>query len=94
MAFNLIVGDKEFGPHRYNPREMTDILTNTYNIPCVPIVAEDMILLPTIDDMLEFATGDSVVEPGTLREGLVFRTYDGVRSFKSVSNEYLIEKGE
>ncbi len=93
-AFNLIVGDKNRVAKRYNSIEMTEILTNTYNIPCVPIIAEDMTLLPTIDDMLNFATGESILEPGTLREGLVFRTYDGVRSFKAVSNQYLIEKGE
>ncbi len=94
MAFNLIVGDKDGVTKRYNSIEMTEILKNTYNIPCVPIIATDMELLPTIDDMLNFATGDSVVEPGTLREGLVFRTYDGVRSFKAVSNEYLLSKSE
>ena len=29
-----------------------------------------------------------------LREGLVYRSLDGVRSFKNVSNKYLLKRGE
>lgn len=89
-AFNLIYGDKEFGPHRLNPREMTDVL-NKYNIPCVPILDEHFKLPNTIDEMVEYAAGDSVVD-GDYREGVVLRTYDGVNSFKAVSNVYLTSK--
>ena len=93
-AFNLIVFDKEMDTaRRFNSIEMTEYLSK-YNIPCVPIVAANILLLPTIEDELNFATGESALEPGTLREGLVFRTYDGINSFKAVSNEYLIQKGE
>lgn len=93
MAFNLIYGDKEFGPKRCNPREMTDKLTE-YNIPCVPILDEAFQLPNSIDEMVAYADGYSVIEPNTLREGVVLRTTDGVNSFKSVSNAYLLEKGE
>ena len=48
----------------------------------------------TIDEMVTYADGESVVDKGTIREGVVLRTSDGVRSFKAVSNAYLIEKGE
>jgi len=89
-AFNLIYGDKEFGPRRLNPREMTDVL-NKYNIPCVPILDEHFKLPNTIDEMIEYAAGDSVVD-GDYREGVVLRTYDGVNSFKAVSNVYLTSK--
>ena len=89
-AFNLIYGDKEFGPRRLNPREMTDVL-NKYNIPCVPILDEHFKLPNTIDEMVEYAAGDSVVD-GDYREGVVLRTYDGVNSFKAVSNVYLTSK--
>lgn len=92
MAFNLIYGDKEFGAKRLNPREMADTLSK-YNIPCVPILDEHFKLLDTIDEMIEYADGNSVID-GDYREGVVLRTYDATDSFKAVSNTYLINKGE
>ena len=92
-AFNLIYGDKEFGHRRLNPREMTNKLSE-YNIPCVPILDEHFKLPSTIDEMISYADGQSVVDSNSIREGVVLRTYDGVNSFKAVSNKYLIEKGE
>ena len=92
MAFNLIYGDKEFGAKRLNPREMADTLSK-YNIPCVPILDEHFKLLDTIDEMIEYADGNSVID-GDYREGIVLRTYDAIDSFKAVSNTYLINKGE
>ena len=88
MAFNLIYGDKEFGAKRLNPREMADTLSK-YNIPCVPILDEHFKLLNTIDEMIEYADGNSVID-GDYREGIVLRTYDATDSFKAVSNTYLI----
>lgn len=92
MAFNLIYGDKEFGAKRLNPREMADTLSK-YNIPCVPILDEHFKLLDTIDEMIEYADGNSIID-GDYREGIVLRTYDATDSFKAVSNTYLINKGE
>ena len=95
MAFNLIFGYTLDGHTvRMNPREMTNILVNTYNIPCVPILDEHFKLPNTIEEMVIYADGVSVVDPGTIREGVVLRTADGINSFKAVSNKYLIEKGE
>ena len=91
-AFNLILGDKR-GARRLNPIEMTNILKNVYNIPCVPIVDYSFKLPQTIDEMVEYADGESVLD-GSAREGVVLRTIDGVNSFKAVSNNYLLEKGE
>lgn len=88
MAFNLIIGFKEGPTKRFNPREMTDILEK-YNIPCVPIVSEHFILPDTVDELLKIATGKSAIDGG-MREGLVFRSYDGTNSFKAVSNEFLL----
>ena len=88
MAFNLIIGFKEGLTKRFNPREMTDILEK-YNIPCVPIVSEHFILPDTVDELLKMATGKSAIDGG-MREGLVFRSYDGANSFKAVSNEFLL----
>ena len=92
-AFNLIFGYKDGTTKRLNPREMTEILTNTYNIPCVPILNEHFKLPNSIDEMVAYADGDSVID-GDYREGVVLRTIDGINSFKAVSNTYLINKGE
>ena len=89
MAFNLIFGYKDGRVERLNPIDMTSILVNTYNIPCVPVL--DTIILPeTMDEMIEYANGKSLVDGG-MREGVVLRTLDGVESFKSVSNDFLIK---
>lgn len=90
-AFNLIFGYKDGTTKRLNPREMTEILTNTYNIPCVPILDEHFKLLNSIDEMVAYADGNSVID-GDYREGVVLRTADGVNSFKAVSNYYLCSK--
>lgn len=89
MAFNLIFGYKDGRVERLNSIEMTTILKNIYNIPCVPIL--DTISLPeTMDEMIKYADGNSVIDGG-MREGVVLRTLDGVESFKSVSNDFLIK---
>lgn len=89
-AFNLIFGHKDGRVERLNPREMTDWL-DLYQIPCVPILDEHFRLPNTIDEMVAYADGDSTVD-GDYREGVVLRTYDGINSFKAVSNFYLTSK--
>lgn len=88
MAFNLIYG-KGTEKVRYNPCEMTYIL-QVYGIPCVPILDIDFKLPQTIDEMIAYADGNSEIDGG-MREGVVLRTTDGVQSFKSVSNDFLIK---
>lgn len=89
MAFNLILGYEDGHTERMNPREMTDFLAE-YGIPCVPIVDEHFKIPATCDELLNIATGISAVDGG-MREGLVFRSYDGAKSFKAVSNEFLLK---
>lgn len=88
MAFNLIYGYKD-GARRLNPIEMTHILTE-YGVPCVPIVAEIFKLPQNCDTLLLMATGESMLDDHE-REGLVFRDKKGERSFKAVSNEFLVK---
>lgn len=88
MAFNLIFGFKDGTSRRYNPIEMTKVLKQ-YNIPCVPIVDTQFKIPSTCDELLKIAEGKSKID-GKEREGLVFRTYDGVESFKAVSNPFLL----
>lgn len=89
MAFNLIVGFKDGEVKRFNPSVMTTILTD-YGIPCIPIVNAYFILPDTVDELLAIATDKSAIDGG-MREGLVFRDANGERSFKAVSNEFLLK---
>ena len=89
MAFNLIYGCKDGHTKRFNPSAMTSIL-KAYNIPCVPIVDESFVMPDTVEELLEIATDKSKVDGG-MREGLVFRSSDGTKSFKAVSNEFLMK---
>jgi len=86
MAFNFI--DSKRG--RWNSIDMKSYLEYSNGIPCVPILKKDYILPDTVEELLEYATGESKLDSG-MREGIVFRSHDGTRSFKAVSNEYLIK---
>ena len=85
MAFNLIMSHAG----RWNTVDMEELLKK-YNIPCVPIVDNNFILPDTVEELLDYATGNSVVD-GKMREGIVFRSLDGSQSFKAVSNEFLLK---
>lgn len=85
-AFNLIVDGK-----RYGSIEGKKILAE-YGIPWVPTLGFGEIDIP--DDahtILTMADGMSVID-GKISEGIVFRSTDGMHSFKAVSNEYLLQK--
>lgn len=86
MAFNFI--DSKRG--RWNSIDMKSYLEYSNGIPCVPILKKDYILPDTVEELLEYATGESKLDSG-MREGIVFRSHDGTRSFKAVSNEYLVK---
>lgn len=84
VGFNLIFSDRG----RLNSVEAKEILAE-YGIPWVPIVDEHFVLPDTVEELLAIATDKSVIDGG-MREGLVFRSQDGTRSFKAVSNEFLL----
>jgi len=85
MAFNLITSDKG----RFNTLKMRELLEDYYRIPCVPVVDSKFILPDTVEELLEYATDKSQID-GDMREGIVFRSEDGSKSFKAVSNEFLL----
>lgn len=87
-AFNLIFGCGG-AKRRCNPKEMTEILSR-YGIPSVTIINEHFKIPATCDELLAMAEGESVYDKG-MREGLVFRSKDGERSFKAVSNPFLLK---
>lgn len=84
-AFNFITS--EHG--RFNTLDMIALLDKELCIPCVPVVDANFILPDTVDELLNYATGDSALDGGP-REGIVFRSLDGKKSFKAVSNEFLL----
>lgn len=84
-GFNLIFSDRG----RLNSVEAKEILSE-YDIPWVPIVDEHFVLPDTVEELLTIATDKSIIDGG-MREGLVFRSQDGTRSFKAVSNEFLLK---
>lgn len=87
-VFNVIFGYKDGRTIRLNPYEMTALM-DQYNIPCVPIIG--LVEIPdTCEEILTMAHGDSAID-GLPREGIVFRTKDGERSFKAVDNEFLVK---
>ena len=87
-GFNLIFSSCG----RIGTKEM-DLILNMYHIPSVPIVVENIDFtdkFATVEDMLLWAEGNSQID-GLPREGIVFRTMDGQKSFKAVSNSFLLK---
>jgi hypothetical protein len=91
MAFNLIYGYKDGGTRRLNPCEMTNLLFPKYGIPCVPIIAENYILPDTLEELRNFVDSTESDLDRQMKEGIVFRSRDGVNSFKCVSPAYLLK---
>ena len=86
-AFNLIYPDG-----KVNCIKGEEILSK-YNIKWCPLITKDFILLDTVNEMLDYATGKSALYY-TLREGFVLRNYEKNISFKAVSPEFLIKNDE
>ena len=89
-AFNLITSNKG----RYGTLEM-DAILHEYGVPCVPIINKDfhfneLIGDNKVDALLDMANGKSVID-GLPREGFVLRSIDGTKSFKAVSNSFLLK---
>lgn len=88
-AFNLIFGWKDGTVMRLDPREMKCVL-DKLGVPTVDIVDSNFKIPETCEELLKIATGPSMID-GEMREGLVFRDRNGEKSFKAVSNEFLLK---
>lgn len=88
-AFNLIFGWKDGTVMRLDPREMKFVL-DKLGVPTVDIVDSNFKIPETCEELLKIATGPSMID-GEMREGLVFRDRNGEKSFKAVSNEFLLK---
>lgn len=69
----------------------------------VPIISEDFLLSNEmkVSDLVNYATGKSILNPNVWREGIVFRPLEetkdkelGRLSFKAINPEYLLKHGE
>lgn len=88
-AFNVILGYEDGHTERLNPIKMKELL-DLFEIPTVDIVDEHFKIPATCDELLAMAGGPSAID-GEMREGLVFRSYDGARSFKAVDPNFLLK---
>ena len=84
-AFNLVTSDRG----RWGSVEASNFLKK-FNIPFVPILDVDFYLPDTVEELLSYADGTSVID-NLEREGVVIRSKDGKQSFKAVSNEFLLK---
>lgn len=92
FGFNLI--DSKTG--RWNSVDAAELMKNDYNIPWVPIVNKGTYILPDTMEEIKAQAEGPCEAPGAsgLREGYVYRSLDGQKSFKNVSTKYLLKKGE
>jgi hypothetical protein len=88
-AFNVILGYEDGHTERLNPMEMKELL-DEFGVPTVDIVDEHFKIPETCEQLLALAGGPSAIDGG-MREGLVFRSYHGARSFKAVDNNFLLK---
>lgn len=68
-------------------------ICNQHGLKFVPIIATDYVLPDTVNEVLDYAHGQSQLHE-TLREGLVFRSKDGKQSFKAVDPLFLLKHDE
>lgn len=85
-AFNLI--DSVHG--RWNSSKMKGLLEYQWEIPCVPILDGHFTLPDTVEELREYVNSQPSTINGKMKEGIVFRSQDGIQSFKCVSPEYLL----
>ena len=86
-VFNVVTSTKG----RLNSIYMKELM-DMYGIPCVPILDENIYInqFEDVDAILAYAEGNSQLDSKP-REGIVFRSQDGINSFKAVSNSFLLK---
>lgn len=85
-AFNFITSKEG----RLNSLIGQDICQG-YGIKWVPILTDWYMMPHTMEEVKEYATDFSVINPAVLREGVVLRDPTNNLSFKNVSREYLLK---
>lgn len=85
-GFNFITSTEG----RWNSVKAAEFMEQ-YNIPWVPILREDYILPDTIEELRAFVHSEGSCIDGEMKEGIVFRSQDGTKSFKCVDPEFLVK---
>lgn len=88
-VFNVIYGYKNGRVERLNSYLMAGEC-ELRGLKSVPILG-DIKLPATCDEVLALAEAEQSKIDGGMREGIVFRSEDGVNSFKAVSNSFLLK---
>ena len=88
FVFNLIIDGTRLGTV-----EMADFCKK-HGLTSVPVIDTAYELPKTMEEMKLEADGYSELNPKVKREGFVYRDISGQKSFKNVSREYLLKKGE
>jgi len=91
----------DINTHEYLSYERLMEFLSHYELKSVPIVDGEFKLLSTVDEMLKYAEGKSLLNPDVEREGLVIRPHRVIEhpkygriSFKAISNKYLLHTKE
>lgn len=87
FVFNLIT------PSGRLPSASAKALVEEAGLKFVPIISCSVRLSKTVEEVLTYAHGTSAL-CNTLREGIVFRSQDGQRSFKAVDPLFLLQHDE
>ena len=70
-----------------SPTQRRDLI-NSLGLNHVPVISVDSQLTQSVPELLDLADGKSYIAP-CLREGFVYKSEDGSKSFKVISNEWL-----
>lgn len=91
FVFNIFDIDK----YEYLSKEEMLEIANKFNLDTVPTIFTEF-TLTSIEELLEIANDKSVLNPNTIREGLVWVSIDSPRrvSFKTISNQFLLKYDE
>lgn len=74
----------------YGLPEFLETAEHILDLPTVPVLSVDFKLPETIDELIKYADGKSVLNAKTIREGIVIRNLDRTISFKAISNIFLL----
>jgi len=76
---------------KINFHAFEELIVDTLQLETVPILHRYLKLPDNINDLIKGADGNSLLNSGTNREGLVYRTFDRKYSFKVISNKFLLK---
>lgn len=90
-VFNLINLDNQERLDIFSPSNLS-LLSNA-GLDTVPLLFRDFSLPSSLDTLIDFSSGHSLLNPNTIREGLVLRNFENsYTSFKVISNNFLLKQ--